>query len=128
MRNTENSKKGRTVTMFGSKKSGAEEKPPVIHIHQPPMQIVQDIEYRPCWVRGRKALFHRWANDARPQLPHGQEPGENARYYQFRSTKALVEFEDGTVEAVWPQYVKFADGGRFRDYAWEPVEKEGVND
>ena len=111
--------------MFGNKKQREQETPAVITIHQLPAQILQDIEYRPCWVHGKKALFHRWANDARPQLPHGQEPGENARYYQFRSTKAVVEFEDGTVETVWPQHVKFADGGRFRDYAWEPIDREG---
>lgn len=80
--------------------------------------ITQENEYRPCYVNGRKAIFHRWANNARPQLPRGAEPGENARYYQFRSTQAIVEFEDGTVDRVWPQDIQFADGGKFQDYAW----------
>ncbi len=83
--------------------------------------IVEKVSYRPCYVKGRRAMFHRWANDARPQLPHGQEPGENARYYQFRSTKGLVEFEDGTVAAVWPNEIQFADGGVFHEYDWLPM-------
>lgn len=81
--------------------------------------LVEDYEPRPCWVYGkRKALFHRWANSARAQLPRGQEPGENVRYYQFRATQAIVEYEDGTVDRVWPQDIQFADGGKFMDYEW----------
>ena len=82
--------------------------------------LVQQNEYRPCWVNGKKALFHRWANSARPMLPNGQKPGENARYFQYRSTKAIVEFEDGTVAAVWPHEIQFADGGLFHEYEWLP--------
>ena len=84
--------------------------------------ITREIEYRPCYVNGRRALFHRWANSARPQLPKGQEPGENARYFQFRSTHGLVEYEDGTMDQVWPYAIKFADGGHFADYDWRPQE------
>lgn len=90
----------------------------------PKVVLTQENEYRPCYVNGRRALFHRWANSARPQLPKGQEPGENARYFQFRSTHGLVEFEDGTVDLVWPRDIQFADGGHFRDYAWNPQKQE----
>ena len=78
-------------------------------------------ERRPCWARGRKAFFHRWTNSARPMLPRGVEPCENAHYFQFRSTHAIVEFEDGTVDRVWPQDVQFTDGGRFEEYYWPPI-------
>lgn len=89
--------------------------------------VKEEISYRPCYANGRRAMFHRWANDARPQLPRGVEPGENARYYQFRSTKAIVEYEDGTVAAVWPNEIQFADGGKFQEYAWLPMKiKEGL--
>lgn len=98
--------------------------PPVINISMPPLQIVQENEYRPCYVNDRRALFHRWVNSARPQLPKGQEPSENARYYQFRTTHGLVEYEDGTTDLVWPKDIKFADRGRFKDYTWQPMERE----
>lgn len=98
---------------------------PVVNVYQPPIQIVRENEYRPCWVDGKKALFHRWANDARPTLPGGQKPSENARFYQFRSSKAIVEFEDGTVARVWPNEVKFADNDFFKQFEWE---SEGSGD
>lgn len=98
---------------------------PVVNVYQPPIQIVRENEYRPCWVYGKKALFHRWANDARPTLPGGQKPSENARFYQFRSSKAIVEFEDGTVARVWPNEVKFADNDFFKQFEWE---SEGSGD
>lgn len=92
---------------------------PVVNVYQPPIQIVRENEYRPCWVQGKKALFHRWANDARPTLPGNQKFNENARFYQFRSSKAIVEYEDGTVARVWPNEVKFADSDFFHQFEWE---------
>lgn len=80
--------------------------------------INQEIEYRPCYVRGRRALFHRWTNSARPQLPKGVEPAENVRYFQYRNTHAIVEFEDGTVDLAFPRDVRFADPGNFSAYVW----------
>lgn len=91
-------------------------------LSSPKVVMMQENEYRPCYVAGRKALFHRWANTARPVLPRGVEPDENARYFQQRTTHGIVEFEDGTVERVWPQDIQFADGGRFKEYAWLPLE------
>lgn len=94
---------------------------------QPPVCNVvvntQENEYRPCYVNGRKALFHRWINSTPAQLPKGQEPNENSRYFQFRCTHGLVEFEDGTMDQVWPYAIKFADHGRFQDYTWDPAEE-----
>jgi hypothetical protein len=92
-------------------------------VFSPSIMINQEIEYRPCYVHGRRALFHRWVNTARPQLPKGQEPDENARYFQYRNTHALVEFADGTMDMVWPRDIQFADGGRFMDYAWQPADR-----
>lgn len=80
-------------------------------------------EYRPCWVGDRKAVFHRWVNSARPQLPRGQEPNENSRYYQYRATHALVEYEDGTMATVWPTDLTFADNGPF-EKCWQKAESE----
>lgn len=53
------------------------------------MQMAEFIlrwDLRPCWVNGKKALFHSWGQ---PQ--------------------AIVEYEDGTVGLVMPCEVKFAD-------------------
>ena len=79
---------------------------------------------RPCWVRGKKALFHQWCSTARPVLPRGEQPDENTPHYQLPHTHGIVEFEDGSVERVWPQDIKFADGGGFAEYCWQPFETE----
>ena len=114
--------------MFGNKRKNEPKLEEIVRQFVPPrfapQVIAQESEYRPCYVNGRRGLFHRWANIARPQLPKGQEPGENARYFQYRNTHAIVEFEDGTVELVWPRDIKFADGGHFKDYAWRPADGE----
>lgn len=84
----------------------------------------QEIEYRPCYVNGRKALFHRWVNTANPALPKGVDPNdERARFFQHRSTTGLVEYEDGSLERVWPQGIRFADGGYFSECEWVSIDK-----
>lgn len=84
----------------------------------------QENEYRPCYVNGRKALFHRWVNTANPSLPKGVDANdEKARFFQHRSTAGLVEFENGIVTRVWPQEIRFADGGHFDKCEWLPMEK-----
>ena len=82
----------------------------------PHLLFTETPEYRPCWVNKRKALFHRWVNSARPQLPKGQEPNENSRYYQYRATHALVEYEDGTIATIWPTEIRFVDNDHFTQY------------
>lgn len=79
----------------------------------------QESEYRPCYANGRKALFHRWVNTANPALPKGVDAkDEKARFFQHRSTHGLVEFENGTVARVWPQDIRFVDGGYFAEFEW----------
>lgn len=86
-------------------------------------------EYRPCYVNGRRALFHRWVNTANPALPKGVDADDDkARFFQHRSTTALVEYADGTLARVWPQDVRFADGGYFNKWEWLPVEKLSAED
>lgn len=78
---------------------------------------------RPCWVDGRRAIFHRWTDSARPVKPRGMEEDEAADRYQLHSVHALVEYEDGTVERVWPNTVRFADSRELFDgLAWEQME------
>lgn len=85
---------------------------------------VQEIEYRPCYVNGRKALFHRWVNTANPAAPKGIDHNdERVKFFQHRSTSGLVEYADGTLARVWPQEIRFADGGRFDKCEWLPIEQ-----
>lgn len=80
---------------------------------------------RPCWVDGRRAIFHRWTDSARPVKPRGMEDEGTAERYQLHSVHALVEYEDGTMERVWPNTVQFADSEiLFSDYDWEAMEEE----
>ena len=84
----------------------------------PQFKITQEL--RPCFANGRRALFHRWADSARPAKPYGQEDNENAPNYQLHSVQAIVEYEDGTVARVWPSALKFLPNEQFDDYAWAP--------
>lgn len=95
------------------------------------VNMCQTDDRRPCWVRGKKAMFHCWVNAAHPVPPRNipaEEIDEKTRYFQFRSTTALVEFEDGTCARVYPNEVQFADGGGFADYAWLPMAEGGQED
>ena len=109
--------------MFGVKKRTALRMEELCEFLPPQKKAVYTDEnpLRPCWVKGRKAIFHRWCNTANPALPRGMEPtDEKARYFQYRSVQAIVEFMDGTVERVWPQEIEFADGGLFDEMTWLP--------
>lgn len=77
-------------------------------------------ERRPCYVNGKRAMFHRWADNARPVKPRGMENDENADVYQLHTVHALVEYEDGTMERVWPSSIQFADGGDFDQIYFQP--------
>ena len=69
---------------------------------------VKTAEYRPCYVDGKKALFHRWEDRAEvvePSIMVGGHPGG-----QLKWTCAIVEYEDGTIETVYPTKVRFIPG------------------
>lgn len=107
--------------MFGMKKRNQPSNTP----HTQKVVYVDETQPRPCWVKGRKAIFHRWCNTANPVLPRGMDPNdERAYYFQHRSTTAIVEYMDGTVDRVWPQDLEFADGGRFAELNWLPKSKQ----
>ena len=108
--------------MFGMKRRN----PPRFEDMIPPVPApkfvyVDENPLRPCYAKGRKAIFHRWCNTANPILPRGMEPNdEKARYFQYRCVQAIVEYMDGSVDRVWPQDIEFADGGRFDEMTWLP--------
>lgn len=76
---------------------------------------------RPCYVGGRRALFHRWIDSAHPVTPIGVPEDENTTRFQFWSVRALVEYEDGTLARAWPSEIVFADGSVFSSYKWEEL-------
>ena len=69
-------------------------------------------EGRPCWVGGRRAIFHRWTDSARPVKPANNDQDTDERMQKW-SVHGLVEYEDGTVEREWPSRIRFADSDRF---------------
>lgn len=76
---------------------------------------------RPCLARGERALFHCWADNARPGTAYGTVESEAERRFQLWSVGAIVEFEDGTCRRVWPSEVQFLDGGNFDAYDWDDL-------
>lgn len=79
---------------------------------------------RPCMVRGQRAMFHRWTDSARPVVPRGMEEDDEAPRYQTHHVHAMVEYEDGSIDRVWPYEVVFVDGGRFNQ--WDQLIAEAV--
>lgn len=75
------------------------------------MTIKNVYQIRTCTVDGTKALFHRWADIASPLV--GGPPGG-----QLYQVYGLVEFEDGTVQMVDPERIRFEDTD-FGQYAWK---------
>lgn len=75
--------------------------------------IITNSEYRPCgvYLRGEvlRALFHQWATK-QGVLPSGSP---------YSTVQALVELEDGEVETVNPEDIKFIDSKHlFEQFAW----------
>ena len=89
-----------------------------------PMTITITTEKRPCLVNGRRALFHRWADSARPVVPRGIEEIDPETRYQCWNVHGIVEFEDGTVQRIWPSEIQFVDGGDFDQIAWPDLERD----
>ena len=62
-------------------------------------------DMRPCVVSGKKALFHRWVEEAYPieaSVQFGGCPGG-----QIRNTLGLVEFEDGSLDLASVRDMRF---------------------
>lgn len=79
---------------------------------------VTNSEYRPCIVKGRKALFHRWEDKAeiRDAVLRGTVSGV------VKGTVAIIEYEDGVITECYPYEVKFCDN-KFNEYAFVEVQQ-----
>ena len=83
--------------------------------------IVIRQELRPCFVNGKRCLFHKWVTGYHPRANHlVDEDGEDCCEVLICETPmALVEHEDGTVTTENAEVVKFADAeGLFGEYAF----------
>lgn len=91
---------------------------------------------RPCWVDGRKGLFHRYIDKTETvfisDFTVKPDEAEIAKEY-FDNTKiipngfrvdkivtvyALIEFEDGHMEEIPPTTITFLEHGDFDCYLW----------
>ena len=87
------------------------------------MEVTVRQELRPCVVsKGsdeRKALFHEWEEISRPYVAvqWGDPTG------MVVSKVAIVEYEDGAVDEVYPSAIKFLDNA-FRGYDFGIAEVE----
>ncbi len=72
-------------------------------------------EYRPCYVYGKKALFHRWIDKSEIIAPSIMKGGHAGGV--IRGTCGIVEFENGVICEVYPYKIKFADN-KIKEYAF----------
>lgn len=84
-------------------------------------KIIVDNVLRPCFVDGKRALFHRWTDHAEVvcESPlRGGHPGG-----QLWITFGIVEFEDGTIQEVYPSRIHFVPHKGFNYCCWEGREE-----
>ena len=86
--------------------------------------LISTSEDRPCWVDGRRAIFHRWTDSARPAKSRKADAEENEELrLQIHNVHALVEYEDGSVSREWPNKIVFADSvEKFAQFDWDTME------
>lgn len=85
-------------------------------IHPDPKILVENV-LRPCFVDGKRALFHRWEDKAQVIGESPLAGGHSAG--QLWVVVGIVEFEDGTVKEVYPYNIRFAPHPDFTERAWE---------
>lgn len=69
--------------------------------------VIKTIDYRPCYVNKRKALFHKWAEEAYPVPPSYILPNDKGGQKTY--AVGIIEYENGTVAEVEPNCITFAD-------------------
>jgi hypothetical protein len=83
--------------------------------------MIRTTEYRPCYVGGKKALFHKWEDVSEIVEPSIMKGGHGGGV--VKGTLAIVELEDGTIKRVTPHIIQFADN-KIKEYAFNEGEKE----
>ena len=64
-------------------------------------------KYRPCIVKGKKALFHGWAEVSKVIPPSPMIGGHGGGV--VADVFGIVEYDDGSVECLHPEYIRFSD-------------------
>lgn len=94
---------------------------------------------RPCWVNGRKGMFHQWIEKEdtiltykgfirpdvmkklRKQYIDTEIPPSGCEIEKVKNTYAIIEFEDGKVKLMPPTTITFLDSN-FDVYDWRREE------
>lgn len=85
-------------------------------------EIIIRHERRPCYVDGKRAMFHTWSQQSdifAPSPMVGGHPGGTVS-----RCVGIVEYENGKVEKVMPNEIRFADGGEFSERVFLPEKGE----
>ena len=83
-------------------------------------EIIIKKELRPCFVDGRKALFHCWENRSEVLIPSIMRGGHSG---VVSGIIGIVEHEDGTIYKALPEKIRFADT-EFEEYCFNERRKE----
>lgn len=75
-------------------------------------------ELRPCMVKKRKALFHRWSDKSEIVSPSPMIGGHSGGV--IRLTVGIVEYEDGVVTECYPYEIRFLDS-KHREYSFREM-------
>lgn len=85
------------------------------------------LEARPCYYKGRKAVFHKWSQFSNIIPPSPMIGGHGGGVVS--GTRAIIETANGVVLEVQPMEIQFADPGYLSE-VWNnqrirPMKKEG---
>lgn len=79
------------------------------------ISIKINAELRPCIVKGKKALFHKWSDRSSILDPSPKIGGHSGGVLKY--TAGIIEYENGAVTECHPSEIKFKDG-RFNEYCF----------
>lgn len=85
------------------------------------------LESRPCYYKGRKAVFHKWSQYSNIIPPSPMVGGHGGGVVS--GTMAIIETCNGVVLEVYPMEIQFADPG-YISAVWKnqrirPMKEEG---
>lgn len=101
---------------------------------------IQNAMYRPCFVDGRKALFHRWEEkqqvilkitnvcsaevivEIKKQYKTNGIVPQNCKIETVIACLGIVEFEDGAVAEVEPSEIRFVTG-KCKEYSFNEIKE-----